>query len=202
MKVVNDKIIALGADWGLLTYGLTTEDAETLVSKLALSLADLKACSHFCPDAEVTHGFLMKDSQRRHIPYVNDCLVRYVSLQLPSISRVTFHLASSQEVLHASLLLLEDPTNLGYSLPTHSRLPVRVYSYPLVSKSPPFPFSVQPPVSVNVNNKQSVDPYLRSASSLSLTRTLELLKAHLGPHFNLERLWEKHTYYVCEQHGR
>jgi hypothetical protein len=68
MKVVNDKIIALGADWGLLTYGLTTEDAETLVSKLALSLADLKACAHFCPDAEVTHGFLMKDSQRRHIP--------------------------------------------------------------------------------------------------------------------------------------
>lgn len=176
MKVVNDKIIALGADWGLLTYGLTTEDAETLVSKLALSLADLKACAHFCPDAEVTHGFLMKDSQRRHIP-------------------VTFHLASSQEVLHASLLLLEDPANLGYSLPTHSRLPVRVYSYPLVSKSPPFPFSIQPPVSVNVNDKQSVDPYLRSASNLSLTRTLELLKAHLGPHFNLERLWEKHTYY-------
>ncbi|KAG1833708.1 NTF2-like protein [Suillus variegatus] len=176
MKVVDDKIIALGADWGLLTYGLTTEDAETLVSKLALSLADLKACTHFCPDAEVTHGFLMRDSHMRHIP-------------------VTFHLASSQELLHASLLLFEDPANLGYSLPTHSRLPVRVYSYPLVSKSPPFPFSIQPPVCVNVNNTQSVDPYLRSASSLSLTRTLELLKAHLGPHFNLERLWEKHTYY-------
>ncbi|KAG2061760.1 NTF2-like protein [Suillus hirtellus] len=176
MKVVDDKIIALGADWGLLTYGLTTEDAETLVSKLALSLADLKACTHFCPDAEVTHGFLMRDSHKRHIP-------------------VTFHLASSQERLHASLLLFEDPANLGYSLPTHSRLPVRVYSYPLVSKSPPFPFSIQPPVCVNVNNTQSVDPYLRSASSLSLSRTLELLKAHLGPHFNLERLWEKHTYY-------
>lgn len=176
MKIVDDKIIALGADWGLLTYGLTTEDAETLVSRLALSLADLKACTHFCPDAEVTHGFLMRDSHKRHIP-------------------VTFHLASSQELLHASLLLFEDPANLGYSLPTHSQLPVRVYSYPLVSRSPPFPFSIQPPVSVNVNNVQSVDPYLRSASSLSLTRTLELLKAHLGPHFNLERLWEKHTYY-------
>jgi len=111
---------------------------------------------------------------------------------------VTFHLASSQEVLHASLLLLEDPVNLGYSLPTHSRLPVRVYSYPLVSKSPPFPFSIQPPVSAKAGDQQSVDPYLRSASSLSLTRTLELLKVHLGPHFNLERLWEMHTYYVHE----
>ncbi|OAX44210.1 NTF2-like protein [Rhizopogon vinicolor AM-OR11-026] len=176
MKVVGEQILALGADWGLLTYGLTTKDAETLVLKLALSLADLKACAHFCPDAEDTHGFLLKDSQGRHVP-------------------VTFHLASSQEVLHASLLLLEDPANLGYSLPTHSRLPVRVYSYPLVSKSPPFPFSIQPPVSVKAGDQQSIDPYLRSASSLSLTRTLELLKSYLGPHFNLERLWEMHTYY-------
>lgn len=68
MKVVSEQIIALGADWGLLTYGLTTKDAETLVSRLALSLADLKACAHFCPDAENTHGFLVKDNQGRHIP--------------------------------------------------------------------------------------------------------------------------------------
>ena len=68
MKAVGEQIIALGADWGLLAYGLTTKDAETLVSKLALSLADLKACVHFCPDAEDTRGFLMKDSQGRHIP--------------------------------------------------------------------------------------------------------------------------------------
>jgi len=68
MKVVGEQIIALGADWGLLTYGLTTKDAESLISKLALSLADLKACAHFCPGAEATHGFLVKDSQGRHIP--------------------------------------------------------------------------------------------------------------------------------------
>lgn len=71
MKVVDEQIIALGADWGLLTYGLTTKNAETLVSRLALSLADLKACVHFCPDTEDTHGFLMKDSQGRHIPYAD-----------------------------------------------------------------------------------------------------------------------------------
>lgn len=74
MKVVDEQIIALGADWGLLTYGLTTKNAETLVSRLALSLADLKACAHFCPDTEDTHGFLMKDSQGRHIPYADHSL--------------------------------------------------------------------------------------------------------------------------------
>lgn len=68
MRAVGEQIIALGADWGLLTYGLTTKDAETLVSKLALSIADLKACVHFCPDTEDTHGMLVKDSQGRHIP--------------------------------------------------------------------------------------------------------------------------------------
>ena len=41
-----------------------------------------------------------------------------------------------------------------------------------------------------------VDPYVRSATSLAYSRTLDLLRRQMGPHFDLEKLWEKHTYYV------
>ncbi|KAH7928548.1 NTF2-like protein [Leucogyrophana mollusca] len=176
LKDAEAKIIALGADWGLISYGLATKDAETLLSRLALSIADMKACVHYCPDAEGSRGFLAKDNQSRHVP-------------------VTFHLATSQEALHAAILPLEDPVNLGYSLPTHSCHPVKVYTYPLVSHSPPFPLSTKAPVLVEPGEQSSSDPYNRSATGLSLTRTLELLKRQLGPHFNLEKLWDLHTYY-------
>jgi len=108
---------------------------------------------------------------------------------------VTFHLASSQETLHSSILPLEDPANLGYDLPTHVHPPIKAYTYPLVSHSPPFPFSEGAPVTVTVGRPRAVDAYFRSANNLSLTRTLETLKRYLGPHFNFERLWDMHTYY-------
>jgi hypothetical protein len=109
---------------------------------------------------------------------------------------VTFHLASSQEALHASLLPLEDLANLGYALPTHSHPPVKVYTYPFVTHSPPFPFAADVPVWVKVGESRTVDAYTQSAANLSLTRTLEALKRYLGPHFNFEKLWDMHTYYV------
>lgn len=112
-----------------------------------------------------------------------------------SLGRVTFHLASSQEAFHASVLPLEDPANLDYALPTHVHPPIKAYTYPFVSHSPPFPFSAEAPVSVTVDKLRAVNDHLRSANNLSLTRTLETLKRYLGPHFNLEKLWDMHTYY-------
>ncbi|KAF9244618.1 NTF2-like protein [Melanogaster broomeanus] len=178
LKVAGKEITAscLETNWGLITYGLATQDAGDIISQLALAMADLRVCVHFCPNADISRGFLIKDSRARHLP-------------------VTFHLASSQETLHASLLPLEDPANLGYALPTHSHPPVKVYTYPFVSHSPPFPFSAEAPVRVKVGEPCTIDAYTRSAVNLSLTRTLEVLKRYLGPHFNLEKLWDMHTYY-------
>lgn len=52
------------------------------------------------------------------------------------------------------------------------------------------------PALVVAGEKSAADPYTRSAVSLSYSRTLDLLKKLLGPHYDLEKLWEKHTYYV------
>ena len=108
---------------------------------------------------------------------------------------MAFHLASTQEKFHASILPLEDPANLGYALPTHVHPPIKAYAYPFVSYDPPFPFSAGAPVKVTIDERRIVDPYTRSANNLSLTRTLEILKRCLGPHFNFEKLWNMHTYY-------
>lgn len=106
-----------------------------------------------------------------------------------------FHLASSQEKFHACIQPLEDPANLGYALPTYVHHPIKAYTYPFVSHSPPFPFTAGAPVQVTIGEPCIVDAYIRSANNLSLTRTLEILKRCLGPHFNFEKLWDMHTYY-------
>lgn len=70
-KIVKDaqaKILELGADWALITYGLLSKDASTLITLLALSMADLKACVHFCPSAETKKGYLVHDDEGRYIP--------------------------------------------------------------------------------------------------------------------------------------
>ena len=110
--------------------------------------------------------------------------------------RTLVHLATAQEKLHASLSLLT-PETLPYSLSPADHFPVVVYSYPMISASPPFPFKARAPAVVNTGDVFSVDPYVRSATSLSYSRTLGLLRRQLGPHFDLESLWESHTYYVC-----
>lgn len=86
----------------------------------------------------------------------------------------------------------------GYELDVATYNPVTVHSYPRVSAVPPFPFTSLPPILQLQGVKQgnSIDPYIRSAVSLSYTRSLELLRRQLGPHFDLEKLWEMHTYYV------
>ncbi|OBZ79432.1 hypothetical protein A0H81_00821 [Grifola frondosa] len=84
---------------------------------------------------------------------------------------------------------------LEYFIPVSSYPPVAVYTYPLVPSLPPFPFVLGAPTLLAKGKVPSADPYIRSANGLSYTRTLELLRRQLGPHFNLEKLWERHTFY-------
>lgn len=103
-----------------------------------------------------------------------------------------FHCSSKQELLHASVQSLANATPGGVA----SYPPVTIHVYPLTSVSPPFPYLAGAPIDHASGKVPNVDLYLRSAGSLSYTRTLELLRRQLGPHFPLEELWEKHTYYV------
>ena len=125
-----------------------------------------------------------------HLAHIHKCLTKETTLS--SI----FHLASSQEDLFASLTLLSEPESFGYKLNTSSYRPISVYSYPKVSDAPPFPYLMKAPALILAGETSSADAYVRSATGVSYTRTLDLLKRTLGPHYDLEKLWEKHTYYV------
>lgn len=61
-------ILELGSDWALLSYGLLPKDASSLVSHSALSMADLKACIHFCPVSDSPKGYLIHDEGKQYIP--------------------------------------------------------------------------------------------------------------------------------------
>ncbi|KAH9025896.1 hypothetical protein EDB85DRAFT_210550 [Lactarius pseudohatsudake] len=104
------------------------------------------------------------------------------------------HLSSSQEATHAVFQLLADSESS--QLRSASEYPpITVYTYPSVPFDPPFPFKTKAPALVQAGESSSVDPYIRSATNLSYSRTLALLRRELGPHFDLEKLWERHTYY-------
>ena len=105
-----------------------------------------------------------------------------------------FHLSAKQEALHASLINLAEEKAAG--IPTSKPPPVTVFTYPLVSASPPFPFEAGPPIDHASGKIRTIAPHLRSANNLSYTRTLALLRRELGPHFPLEKLWNNHAYYV------
>ena len=56
-------------EWGLITYGLATQDADKILSWLAVLVAGLRVCVHFCPNAEdISPGFLIKDLGSRYLP--------------------------------------------------------------------------------------------------------------------------------------
>lgn len=56
-------------EWGLITYGLATQDADKILPWLAVVAADLRVCVHFCPNAEdISPGLLIKDSGSRYLP--------------------------------------------------------------------------------------------------------------------------------------
>lgn len=81
-------------------------------------------------------------------------------------------------------------------IPTARPPPVTIFTYPFVSATPPFPFEAGAPIDHASGKIKSVAPYLRSANNLSYTRTLEILRRELGPHYPLEKLWERHAYFV------
>ena len=110
------------------------------------------------------------------------------------ICSTIIHLAAKQEALHASLQAIAEEKATG--IPTSRPPPVTIYTYPFVSSSPPFPFEAGPPIDHASGKIKTVAPYLRSANNLSYTRTLEVLRRELGPHYPLEKLWERHAYYV------
>ena len=109
-----------------------------------------------------------------------------------------FHIASSQEALHASLLPLTELS--GFRI--KEAPPIQLHTYPLVPVSPPFPLLAQAPTSVKPGQTRPIDPNVLSATNLAYSRTLTLLKREVGPYFDLERIWEKHTYYVRPSFNR
>ncbi|KAH8102552.1 hypothetical protein BXZ70DRAFT_789880 [Cristinia sonorae] len=167
------KDIDADVDWALITYGVRVSDLPLFGSAIPQGL---KACVHFCPAADRAEDLLLRFPGGEHVPTL-------------------VHLSHKQETLHASLVAASDPETFGYTLSTSSFQPIHVHTYPAVPPSPPFPYLMKAPASVTAGEKSSADPYVRSATGLSYTRTLELLKRYLGPHYDFEKLWEKHTYY-------
>ncbi|KAI0068437.1 NTF2-like protein [Artomyces pyxidatus] len=182
---VGESIIAAGihirgrdGSWALVTYGLLRDDVLS-VARLVKD-ADVptpKACVHYAPLLEDSTSLLSRDGTGR-----------YTSTMV--------HLSSAQEQLHASLELLTTSDSLGYSLSSAEYPPISVFAYPKVPSTPPFPYKSQAPATVRAGQAPvPIDPYIRSATSLAYSRTLDLLRRQLGPRFDLEKLWERHTYY-------
>ena len=111
------------------------------------------------------------------------------------VSSTIVHLSSAQEETHAVFQLLAD-SEYSQLRSASEYPPVTVYTYPRVPFDPPFPFKSKAPALLQAGETNSVDPYIRSATNLSYSRTLALLRRELGPHFDLEKLWERHTHYV------
>ncbi|TBU34644.1 NTF2-like protein [Dichomitus squalens] len=168
--------IGYETQWALVTYGL--ESADLSFAKSVLSTGKLKAFAHYCPQIDDGSGLILDFADSTTIPTI-------------------FHLSAKQEALHASLIELAEKKAAG--IPTSKPPPVTVFTYPLVSASPPFPFEAGPPIDHASGKIRTIAPHLRSANNLSYTRTLALLRRELGPHFPLEKLWEKHACYEFEE---
>ncbi|KZS96123.1 NTF2-like protein [Sistotremastrum niveocremeum HHB9708] len=165
--------LADGSPVGVVTYGLTKNISEHL--KYLVEQYATKAVVHYTPDYETGEELAWKSATGNLIPTL-------------------YHLAFSQESLHASLL----PTPHDESAEANPSGPlVSVSVYPKVSVDPPFALSVRPPALIKgvTLNGPPIDPALRSAVGLSYTRSLRHLRTYLGPWFDLEKLWERHTFY-------
>lgn len=81
--------------------------------------------------------------------------------------------------------------------PVHPR-GVKTYVYPRVHQGHSPHWAVCLPFSHHTRDiafQPSVTEWMRSAAGMSYTRTLDTLKSALGPRWDLESLWEQHTYY-------
>ncbi|KAI0673405.1 NTF2-like protein [Trametes maxima] len=161
-------------DWALVTYGVLPAHFSSVMDTLLPSAPNLMACVHHSPASESGRGLIHEAVDGTVVPTL-------------------FHLSSKQETLHASLLEVAGEKAMG--IPTSRFPPIVVHTYPLVPASPPFPFLAGSPIDHASGRIGTIDPHLLSANNLAYTRTLELLRRELGPHFPLEKLWEKHTYY-------
>ncbi|KAI9462478.1 hypothetical protein BJY52DRAFT_1257194 [Lactarius psammicola] len=168
----------LGSSWAIITYGVTREDAVFISNFLDPShqVPNLRVCIHFAISCESPAAFIPRTSAGQVLPTI-------------------VHLSSSQEETHAAFQLLAD-SEASQLRSASEYPPITVYTYPSVPFDPPFPFKTKAPALVQAGESSSVDPYIRSATNLSYSRTLALLRRELGPHFDLEKLWERHTYYV------
>ncbi|THH09466.1 hypothetical protein EW145_g1984 [Phellinidium pouzarii] len=169
------------APFAIITYGLPAEDAKTFYSSVQFLIdLGLKACIHYAPILEDGNDLLIVDLEGKYIP-------------------VLFHVACSQEKLHASLLPRTDPANLPYNLKPSEFPPIAIHAYPFVSATPAFPLLAKAPASVVPGQHTQIDPYVLSATNLAYTKTLELLRREIGPRLDLEKIWGQHLYYVGEE---
>ncbi|KAI0639674.1 NTF2-like protein [Trametes polyzona] len=172
LSEANAELQKAAVDWALVTYGFSSGSLSSVIE--ALNAPNLKACVHYSPAQDTGRSLIHEAAHGAVVPTL-------------------VHLSSKQEALHASLLELAAETSTG--VPTSRYPPIAVHAYPFVPVSPPFPFAAGAPIDHASGRVGTVDPHLRSANNLSYTRTLELLRRELGPHFPLEELWEKHTYH-------
>jgi len=159
--------------FGLITFGLLESDVNTL-SALSKSSTQLRSVIHYCPAFEA--GELMVTA--------NDAQTK--------CSKYLFHLAASQEVLHASLLSIAEASAI--SRPTEP-LAVAIHTYPLIPASPPFPLLAKAPVSVVPGQSFTINPHVLSACNVAYSKSLTLLRREIGPHFDLEKIWGEHIQY-------
>ncbi|KAI0788668.1 NTF2-like protein [Abortiporus biennis] len=169
------KIGSAKSGWGLVTYGFNPRDAPGLLTS-NIALESLKVCVHYTPQSEIGEDLLAKYQNNQYVPTV-------------------IHLSASQATLEQSLNTLAEPTKLEYKLLTNEFPPISVFRYEKVGDAPPFPYLSKAPALVVAGETFTTDPYVRSATNLSYTRSLEVLKRYMGPHYPFEKLWEKHTYY-------
>ncbi|VDB86479.1 unnamed protein product [Peniophora sp. CBMAI 1063] len=163
--------------WAIVTYGLLADGILSLARLVSAAGEErLRACVHYAPLTEDPAGLLVRRDEGQSI-------------------QTLIHLSSSQEAIQATLQELLVSNALPAPRTTAEHSPLSFFTYPLVPASPPFPFAAKAPALVVAGESSHIDPYIRSATSLAYSRTLDLLRRQLGPHFDLERLWEKHTYY-------
>ncbi|KAI0274729.1 hypothetical protein BC834DRAFT_7954 [Gloeopeniophorella convolvens] len=166
----------MGGSWAIVSYGLAQED-ESFISALfkAAPTSSLRTCVHFTISSKRPATFVPQSPEG-------------------TVTPTMVHLASSQEESLAAFQLLAESGPIGPRAPGKEPL-LTVHAYPKVPSDPPFPFECKAPALVQAGETSSVDPYIRSATNLSYSRTLALLRKELGPYLDLEKLWEKHTYY-------
>jgi len=168
-------------DYGIITVGLTDD----------LSLRHILETEDYPPNLAVHFG-------TQSLFPVGDL----TKLDYP----VSFHLADDQDDMVASLAAL--PASI-VSLPPSSiddntaetPIPltgkrIKVHQYPNTVRdrvdiwSTSLPFASQ---TAKYAFDQGVNEWERSAAGMSYTRIVEAIKQHLGPNYDLERLWERHT---------